>query len=158
MNIDSLWNIADIAFEQLKLEEEKQKKPQDECDHCINSDNYCNKCGAVLNGYNISREGEWNNYKDDTGKFTKNTQRCDTYVDTNPYSVNGTLLPINNKLLISKLQIQQTFSHKQKTYWLVTTEIENAAILLRINSKLIIDTAKNYWHKYKNYSQATNQP
>ena len=156
-NIDSLWQIAELAFEQLKIEEKITKTDNltdNSCKHFINSDGFCNKCGAVI-GNDISREGEWNNYKDDSGKFIKNTQRCDTYVDTNPYSKGGTLLPLNNKSLAYKLQIQQTFSHKQKTYWLVTTDIEHAATLLKIHDKCVIDTAKHYWHKYMESGKLT---
>ena len=153
-NYDSLWEIANEAYEELKkTEAENSDKNSDknsfpECEHVFNYESVCNKCGACMNSNQISREGEWNIYKDDSGNYAKNTQRADTYVDNNPYSKGGTLLPGGKNTFIAKLQIQQTFSHKQKTYWLVTTDIEHAASLLNINNKDIIETAKKYWHKY----------
>ena len=152
-NFDSLWEIADEALEQLKETEltetnknTKNTKKNDksiDCNH-IFCEGVCQECGLCKEGSNISHEGEWNIYKDDTGKYSKNTQRADTFKDSNPYSVGGTLLPGSKKTLIAKLQIQQTFSHKQKTFWQVGSEIENAATKLNINSKEIIDTAKGY--------------
>lgn len=151
----SLWDIADLAFEQLKEENKIEKPKKDECIHKLQSDGVCTKCGACLFSVQISHEGEWNNYKDDMGNYTKNMQRCDTFVDNNPYSTGGTLLPGNKNTLISKLQIQQTFSHKQKTYWLVGEEIEHASSFLKINDKHIIETAKNYWYKYMDSGKLT---
>ena len=56
---------------------------------------------------------------------------------------------------MAKLQLQQTFSHKQKTYWLIGLEIENAATMLKINNKSVIETAKSYWHKYMDSGKLT---
>lgn len=160
---NSLWEIADLAFEELKIEEKQndtknskqEKYEKDKCKHEFLCDDVCTQCGACLYYSNVCREAEWNNYKDDSGNYSKNTQRCDTYVDSNPYSKGGTLLPGNKKTLIAKLQIQQTFSHKQKTYWLVTEEIERGATLLRITNKDTIETAKKYWHKYMDSGKLT---
>lgn len=157
LNYNALWEIADIAFEELKIEEKlkNNKNNKNDCKHLNIIEDVCTDCGACLNFSNVSSESEWNNYRDDSGNYTKNTQRCDCYVDTNPYSTGGTLLPGSNNTLMAKLQIQQTFSHKQKTYWLTTTEIENAAALLKINNKDTIDTAKKYWHKYMESGKLT---
>jgi transcription initiation factor TFIIIB Brf1 subunit/transcription initiation factor TFIIB len=165
-NLDSLWEIAEQEFEKRKEEEKIEKIEQIEqnlkkskdktinCNH-IFYERVCQKCGLCKEGSNISHESEWNNYKDDTGNYTKNTQRADLYKDNNPYSTGGTLLPGSRNTLIAKLQIQQTFSHKQKTYWLVTTEIQNVAQRLNINDKNIIETAKSYWHKYMESGKLT---
>lgn len=155
-----LWKIADLAFEELKIEEEKDKpkknlKKKDDCEHDLNYDGVCNKCGACIEYINISTEGEWNNYKDESGGFSKNMQRCDTFKDTNPYSKGGTVMNGNKNSLMAKLQIQQTFSHKQKTYWLIGLEIEQAASTLKINSKDTIETAKGFWHKYMDSGKLT---
>ena len=165
-DISSLWEIANIAFEELKEKEQKEQKEQkkqkeqkcngtDTCNHKLNCENVCEKCGACMTHVQISREGEWNIYKDDTGNYSKNTQRCDTYVDSNPYSTNGTLLPGSRNTLMAKLQIQQTFSHKQKTYWLVSQEIDQACSLLKINNKSVVETAKNYWRTYMESGKLT---
>jgi transcription initiation factor TFIIIB Brf1 subunit/transcription initiation factor TFIIB len=155
-DISSLWEIADIAFEELKEKEKNEKVNEtDTCKHKLNFENVCEKCGACMSQVQISREGEWNIYKDDTGNYSKNTQRCDTFVDSNPYSTNGTLLPGSRNTLMAKLQIQQTFSHKQKTYWLVSQEIDQACSILKINNKAVIETAKNYWHTYMDSGKLT---
>ena len=158
-DFSSLWEIADIAFEELKTEENLEKKEKEEekitCKHINTCEDICVDCGACLYFTNFSTEGEWNNYKDDSGNYCRNTQRCDTYVDSNPYSNGGTILPGSKNTFMAKLQIQQTFSHKQKTYWLISEEIERAASHLQITSKDTIDTAKKYWHKYMDSGKLT---
>ena len=68
---------------------------------------------------NLSQEGEWNVYKDDSGNYAKNTQRCRYYIQIQIHiQLEELLLPGSKNTLMAKLQIQQTFSHKQKTYWL----------------------------------------
>ena len=158
IDYNSLWEIADVAFEELKSEE-KLKNPKKEeiitCKHKNICEDVCVDCGVCLYINNVSQQGEWNNYKDDCGNYSKSTQRCDTYVDSNPYSVNGTILPGSKHTLMAKLQIQQTFSHKQKTYWLISEEIDRAASYLNITNKETIDTAKKYWHKYMDSGKLT---
>jgi len=155
---NSLWEIANVAFEELKTEENAKNHKKEEkitCKHLNACEDVCVDCGVCLYFTNVSREGEWNNYKDDCGNYSKNTQRCDTYVDSNPYSSGGTILPGSKNTLMAKLQIQQTFSHKQKTYWLISEEIERAASHLHITNKDTIDTAKKYWHKYMDSGKLT---
>lgn len=167
---NSLWEIADVAFEELKIEEIRKKEIELKssinskkqynksiiCEHKEIREGVCTYCGCCLFDVNILTDCEWNNYKDDSGNYAKNTQRCDVYTDTNPYSKGGTLLNNNNKnSFMAKLQIQQTFSHKQKTYWLVTGEIESAYTRLNINNKDTLETAKNYWHKCMNSGKLT---
>jgi transcription initiation factor TFIIIB Brf1 subunit/transcription initiation factor TFIIB len=159
-DFNSLWEIADLAFEELKIENKKndQIKTEITCEHKFICEDVCTECGVCLYNTNIYQKGEWNNYKDESGNYTKNTQRCDTYVDPNPYSSGGTILPSTNRnkfTLMAKLQIQQTFSHKQKTYWLITQEIDRVATLLKINNRYTVDTAKNYWYKYMESGKLT---
>ena len=159
-DFNSLWQIADMAFEELKEEEIKKEqksssKKISDCNHELNCEDVCIKCGACLNNLYISHEAEWNNYKDDNGNYSKNTQRCDVFVDNNPYSKGGTILSGSSNSFMAKLQIQQTFTHKQKTYWLISEELERAATLLNINNKDTIDSAKNYWHKYMDSGKLT---
>lgn len=196
-NYDSLWEIADLAFEQLKkeqLEQEKEKKKElqekeqeklefddngknleinkinkmskisklknkritfVECKHERVCEGVCSNCGACLFNVQISRESEWNIYKDDSGNYSRNTQRCDTLIDSNPYSTGGTLLTNNKNSFMAKMQIQNTFSHKQKTYWLISEEIDKACGILKINNRAVTDTAKKYWHKYMESGKLT---
>ena len=155
---DSLWEIANQEFEKYKekeLNKTNNLTNNDECDHKYNYDGVCDKCGLCKNIFQISNEGEWNIYKDDLGNYSNNTQRADLYTDSNPYSNGITFMPGNKNTLIAKMHIQQTFSHKQKTYWLVSNEIDNAASILNINSKDIIENAKKFWHKYMESGKLT---
>lgn len=155
-DLNDIWNIANNELEQLKIKKEEKLQKKYICNHEVNFEGICIKCGGCINKFNISREGEWNNYKDDSGNYTKNSQRADTFNDGNPYSVGGTLLPNHLKnTLAGKIQIQSIYSHKQKTYWNITNQIEHAAILLRINNKDVIETAKNYWYKYMESGKLT---
>ena len=167
---DYLWELANEAIDDYKQEQEdeqpKQIQYQDyelnnnkydkchECKHLNICEQSCMDCGVVIS-VNISHAAEWNNYKDDTGNYAVNTQRGDTYVDDNPYSKSGTLLNLpNNNSFIAKLQIQQTFSHKQKTYWETTTKLMNVGKLFNISNDNIM-TAKNLWYKYMESGKLT---
>jgi len=155
-DLNDIWNIANNELEQLKIQEEEKLPKKKKCNHVTNFEGICTKCGGCINVFNISNEGEWNNYKDDSGNYTKNSQRADTFNDGNPYSVGGTLLPNHLKnTLAGKIQIQSIYSHKQKTYWNITNQIEHAAILLKINNKDVIENAKNYWYKYMESGKLT---
>lgn len=153
--VEDLWKIADEAFEETQINEVNEDKCQivNHC-NCIHTyiNNICTKCG--FENY-ISNNAEWNNYRDQsTGEFSKNTQRADVYTDENPYATSGTILPFSNRSLIGRLQIQQTFSHKQKTFWQTGNLIEQTATLLNLN-KEIIDCAKHYWHVYMESGKLT---
>ena len=155
-----LWEIANIAFDELKREEEelKQKKTKKNtncCKHLNICEDVCNDCGVCMTNTYISTEAEWNNYKDESGGFSKNTQRCDVYKDNNPYSVNSTCNPFNTNTLMGKLQLQQTFTHKQKTYWLVGLELERACGILNITNKDTLEKAKMFWYKYMESGKLT---
>ena len=140
---DSLWEIADLAFEEFKDKKEVSKPREDlnskGCNHGNVCEGVCMDCGLCLESSEISYEGEWNNYKDESGGFAKNNQRCDVFTDNNPYSTGGTLLTCHKNSLMAKLQIQQTFSHKQKTYWMIGEELERVASILNINNRITIN-------------------
>ena len=53
-----------------------------------------------------------------------------------------------------RLQYQQAFSHKQKTYWLTGLKIENSATLLNLKIDCI-DTAKKLWYIYMESGKLT---
>lgn len=155
-DFNNIWEIANNELELLKIQKDKKLPKKNICNHITNFEGICIKCGGCINIFNICREGEWNNYKDDSGNYTKNSQRADTYNDGNPYSVGGTLLPNHLKnTLAGKIQIQSIYSHKQKTYWNITNQIEHAAILLKINNRDAIEKAKNYWYKYMESGKLT---
>lgn len=160
--MEDLWNLANLAFElehSNKLEK-SNKICNEKCQHLkinINEEgfNVCEDCGTVI-GNSISNEAEWNNFKDDSGNYQKNTQRSDLWIDDNPYAQNslGTNIPWNTNSLIGKLHMQQTFTHKQKTYWLISQLIDNMSTLLNI-PKYVSDQAKKYWYKYMESGKLT---
>lgn len=152
-SIDDIWKIAEEAYEEIN-EPNSKCKSVNNCNNCNHKyeNNICIKCG--FENFLIGN-AEWNNYRDQsTGEFSKSTQRADVYVDDNPYATTGTVLPFSNRSLIGRLQIQQTFSHKQKTYWQTGNYIEQTASLLNLN-KEIVDSAKNYWHIYMESGKLT---
>lgn len=155
-NLDEIWQIAEEAFsEKQKIENNNEGgKNFSNCCHKYDHFNTCINCGHQNF---ISSGAEWNNYKDQsTGEYSKNTQRADLYVDDNPFaaSVGGSIIPFSNKSLIGRLQIQQTFNHKQKTYWLISEQIETCATLLNLK-KTVIDDAKHNWASYMKSGKLT---
>ena len=72
---NSLWESADLAFEELKTEERLKNpivKKENTCEHKFVCEDVCTQCGACLYFSSVCHEGEWNNYRDDTGNFSKN--------------------------------------------------------------------------------------
>ncbi len=151
----NLWEIANYAFDELKKEKEEENMQTTCCKHLNMCEGVCTDCGVCIQNSNISHEGEWNNYRDDNGGFSKNNQRCDTFIDNNPYSNGGTILSFNRNSLMAKIQLSQTFTHKQKTYWQVSVELERACGILNINNKDTLDRAKIFWHKYMESGKLT---
>ncbi len=150
MNELDLADIWKDAEEELSV----YNKDSNQINFCKHNffDNTCVNCG--FQNF-ICQTAEWNNYRDQsTGEFTKNTQRADLYVDENPYSNSGSVIPFNNNSLIGRLHIQQTFNHKQKTYWQIGNIIEETGSLLNLN-KDIISSAKNNWHIYMKSGKLT---
>ena len=149
-DLDDIWKVAENELSDYN-EKTCDSTKNCGCKHEF-SNNTCVICGYI--DY-ICQTAEWNNYRDQsTGEFSKNTQRADLYVDDNPYSSVGTIIPFNNRSLIGRLQIQQTFNHKQKTYWQTGVTIERVGTLLNLN-KDIIGSAKNNWHIYMNSGKLT---
>lgn len=149
-DLDNIWKVAEEQLSEYNKETGNSNDIQ-ECKHEF-FDNTCKYCG--FQDF-LCQTAEWNNYKDQsTGEFSKNTQRADLYIDDNPYSSIGTIIPFNNSSLIGRLQIQQTFNHKQKTYWQIGITIERIGTLLNLN-KDIINCAKTYWHTYMKSGKLT---
>lgn len=157
--IEDLWELANLAFD-IENRTDEKKKCNNTCKHLnlnLNDEGFtvCEDCGSVMSD-NLIQSAEWNNYKDESGNYQKNTQRADTYIDNNPYSIgsSGTTVPWNSNSLIGKLHMQQTFTHKQKTYWLISQLIDNISTLVHIPS-YVSDTAKKYWQKYMDSGKLT---
>jgi transcription initiation factor TFIIIB Brf1 subunit/transcription initiation factor TFIIB len=149
MNIDDIWAEANLAHElsfpkKIKEENHGCKHINHEVDDKT-SDKICRDCGVVFS-QSIMDGPEWNNYKDDCGNYSTNTQRADTYVDDNPYSSLGCLIQFKGQPFLMRLQYQQMFSHKQKTFWETSVLFEKIANLLHLKS-ICIDTSKSLWHK-----------
>lgn len=160
--IDDLWDLANLAFELEKCNENDKKElvSYNGCKHKnyhLNEEGFmvCEDCGIVI-GNSITNEAEWNNYKDESGNYQKNTQRADVWVDDNPYSqgISSTTIPWHPKSFIARLHMQQTFTHKQKTYWLISQLIDNISSILNIPSNVAND-AKRYWYKYMESGKLT---
>jgi len=105
--------------------------------------NVCLDCGEVLQTDHESCE--WSSHRKEDGSFQNSTQRGDANISDNPYDKTGTIPGFHKKSLIMTLHYQQTFSHKQKTFWKVSEQFENYRALLSL-PHLILPTAKNMWH------------
>ena len=149
---DDIWNDMEQCQLENDLHNKKSEESEYKCEHKLDIDGICELCGVVFTD-NIYKGSEWNNYRDESGGFASNTQRGDVYNDGNPYSTGGSV-SFNSNTFIGKLQLQMTFSHKQKTYWLIGKELEHYATILNI-SKSIIECAKDYWHKYMESGKLT---
>jgi transcription initiation factor TFIIIB Brf1 subunit/transcription initiation factor TFIIB len=58
--------------------------------------------------------------------------------------VGGTIPGINKNSLMMRIHYQQTFSHKQKTFWIISEKLSNYCTHLNISS--VLPTAKKMWH------------
>ena len=141
--MDSIWNDADFCLESLK-------EPEKEINCCLHEETFpsegsevCINCGQVLQ--KILEECEWSNFKNDDGSYQKSTQRGDIYTCDNPYSINGTIPGFNKNSLIMRLHYQQTFSHKQKTFWKISEKFTDYCTLFGLPEKVLVD-AKDMWH------------
>jgi len=145
VSIESIWN----DFEELVKEEKCDNVC--ECSH-INlqidhrlGDKICLDCGTVvLSG--IFEYCEWNNYKQEDGSMSNGLQRGDAFVSDNPYDKRGTIPGFANKnSLMMRIHYQQTFSHKQKTFWHISERFQNYCTQLKIHT-CVLPIAKDMWH------------
>ena len=113
----------------------------------------CKDCGLVILESTFET-CEWNNYKQDDGKFSANNQRGDLYVSDNPYDISGTIPGINKNSLMMRIHYQQTFSHKQKTFWKVSEKLQNYCTHLKIHVR-VMPTVKDMWHICMEYGKIT---
>jgi transcription initiation factor TFIIIB Brf1 subunit/transcription initiation factor TFIIB len=151
MDIDDIWAEAKLAQELSFPEEIKDSQEPEGCKHLNyeiddkTSDKVCLDCGVVF-CVNINSGADWNNYKDDCGNYSSSNQRADTYVDNNPYASSGCLIQFKGQPFLMRLQYQQMFSHKQKTFWQTSVLFERTGTLLNLKENCL-DTAKTLWHK-----------
>lgn len=150
---DEIWDAAQEYFNINKSESKPlDYEPPINCKHLNtttdfeNADIICIDCGGVVDK-DAGQSVDWNNYKDDTGNYSKNTQRADLIVDDNPYSVSGSVYGMfkNNKSFAAKIHLQQCFSHKQRTYWQISQIFENICSKHGIGANVLAD-AKYMWY------------
>ena len=145
VSIESIWN----DFEELTKEEKINDKC--ECSH-VNlqidhkqGNEICLDCGTVVL-CNIFEYCEWNNYKQEDGSMSNGSQRADAFVSDNPYDKGGTIPGFANKnSLIMRIHYQQTFSHKQKTFWNISEKFQNYCTQMGIHT-CVLPVAKDMWH------------
>lgn len=150
--LDAIWEDAQAQFDIMKEESKEPVKNTNECNHAVKtldtvtSDIVCSTCGAVV-GRDPGQSVEWSNYKDDSGNYSRNTQRADLIVDDNPYSKGGTICGMfkNNNSLAAKIHLQQCFSHKQRTYWQISQVFENICTKAGLKAD-VLATAKHMWY------------
>lgn len=104
----------------------------------------CIDCGLVVNS-RICESCEWNNYKTEDGAFSANSQRADLYVSDNPYDTGGSIPAFYKNSLIMRIHLQQTFSHKQKTFWKISEKFNHYISVIGIHRN-VLPTAKDMWH------------
>jgi len=103
----------------------------------------CQDCGVVF-FTSIFETNEWNTYKNEDGSYQASIQRADINTSDNPYDTPGTIPGINKNSLMMRIHYQQTFSHKQKTFWLISEKLSNYCTILNITN--VLQTAKKMWH------------
>lgn len=147
-SLEDIWSIADEGFKRKEL----VNKVISECTHSVTqldtqtADLVCQNCGVIICN-KLHNGAEWNNYKDESGNYSKNSQRGDLYIDDNPYSVGGTVCGLfsNNKTFAAKIHLSSCFSHKQRTYWKTSQIYENICSKYCL-TKSVLETAKRLWH------------
>jgi transcription initiation factor TFIIIB Brf1 subunit/transcription initiation factor TFIIB len=151
-DLDAIWEIAQAQFDIMREESAPSVKIDSDCNHSVKyldratSDVVCSECGVVL-GRDAGQSVEWSNYKDDSGNFSKNTQRADLTVSDNPYSKSSTICGMfkNNNSLAAKIHLQQCFSHKQRTFWQISQVFENICTKAGLKAD-VLATAKHMWY------------
>lgn len=146
MLIESLWQ----DFSEM-LDEQKPKTLEINCCSHLNKQynqkeghEVCLDCGEII-ASRIHESCEWNNYKSDDGVFSVSSQRGDIYLSDNPYDKGGSIPGFNKNSFAMRMHLQQTFSHKQKTFWKTSEKFENYCSTLGIHNS-ILPTVKNMWH------------
>ena len=144
--VDQIWQ----DFEKMHIENNCKPENNNLCKHLKKfMDNkekseICQDCGVVF-FTSIFETAEWNTYKNEDGTFQGSIQRGELNYSDNPYDIPGTIPGINRNSLMMRIHYQQTFSHKQKTFWLISEKLSNYCTRLGINIG-VLPTAKKMWH------------
>jgi|LauGreDrversion4_2_1035121.scaffolds.fasta_scaffold12983_3 transcription initiation factor TFIIIB Brf1 subunit/transcription initiation factor TFIIB len=166
--IDQIWNDANELYDEFdfsKNEKERNLLIEKEYDYETSTDkiykcshtnvsldiksheNICDDCGLVVSQADAISQ-EWNVYKDETGNYSKNSQRGDIFVSDNPYDNQCSMFRhgefANKNSLLFKLQQQLCFNHKQKNIWQVKKLYEHVAGIIGIKAD-IVSTANMLW-------------
>lgn len=142
--IENIWRDFD------SLTDMNEKNEIQECNHEFtqldhkHGDEVCLNCGMVLFP-KFFEYCEWNNYKQEDGSLSSNSQRADTFVSDNPYDIGGSIPGINKNSFMMKIHYQQTFSHKQKTFWNISEKFQNYCTHLGIHGS-VLPIVKDMWH------------
>lgn len=140
--MDSIWNDLEMC-----LKEEAEEIKYETCNHYNKHTDggieICIDCGEVL--CKVFDSCEWNSYKNDDGSYQNSTQRGDAYTSDNPYCKSGSVPGFNKNSFMMRLHYQQTFSHKQKTFWKTSELFSDYCTVLNLPSDILIE-AKNMWH------------
>lgn len=140
--MDSIWEDLERCLNE-EIKEDKYQSCNHHNRHLCDSEEICMDCGEVLcKAFNAC---EWNSYKNDDGSYQNSTQRGDAYTSDNPYCKSATVPGFNKKSLIMRLHYQQTFSHKQKTFWRTSESFSDYCTILGLPSAVLME-AKNMWH------------
>ena len=156
-DVDQIWK----DFEKVTLENKSDCHDeinfnslcnQDNCNPCKHLKKFiddekseiCQDCGIVFFS-SIFVSNEWNTYKNDNGTYQVSIQRADTYRSDNPYDIPGTIPGFSKYGLMMRIHYQQTFSHKQKTFWLISEKMSNYCSAIGIQQN-VLQTAKKMWH------------
>ena len=149
ISLESIWNDLEILSKENKLKENYEIKCS--CDHKnIQVDHkqgneICWDCGDIV----VTRlfdTCEWNSYKQEDGSISSGNQRGDAFTSDNPYDKGGSIPGINKNSFMMRMHYQQTFSHKQKTYWLISEKFQNYCCQLNIHHS-VLPIVKDMWHK-----------
>tara|TARA_B100000287_G_scaffold432112_1_gene490741 strand:- start:4094 stop:5023 length:930 start_codon:yes stop_codon:yes gene_type:complete len=146
ISLDDLWGDLESSLNEMNVKEIKKSC----CEHrnraIISKDfgEVCLDCCQVLY-CKVFETKEWNVYKDESGKMSSASQRADEYAKDNPYDNGGTVPGLNKNSFMMKMHWQQTFSHKQKTYWKISEKLQEYCETLKISNNILCD-AKKMWH------------
>ncbi len=147
---DNIWNEISMM-----LEEENQNETNVICDKYTcrhlniqhnqkEGNKVCVDCGEVICNQ-IYEACEWSNYKSEDGSYGVSSQRGDIYTSDNPYDKGGSIPGFYKNSFAMRVHLQQTFSHKQKTFWKISEKFQHYCSLICIHES-VLPTAKNMWH------------
>lgn len=145
VSIESIWNDLEELTKEEKINDIcKCSHVNLQIDHKQGNE-ICLDCGTVVLS-SIFEYCEWNNYKQEDGSMSNGSQRADAFISDNPYDKGGTIPGFANKnSLMMRIHYQQTFSHKQKTFWNISEKFNNYCIQMGIHT-CVLPVAKDMWH------------